>query len=119
MTKDITKFRKAIKESMTPDVRSEIEQMCWRFARYSNGLSPWKLKDPVDPLVEGAIEDFAHSIKQLMDRVRIDELRNVTKLAKCKRPNCEVEHQISKVEIYFRIKELEAQLKASNERGEP
>ena len=62
-------------------LKEDIEEQLWRFAKYCNGLSPWKLNDPKDPLVEGAVQDSAQQLIQLFtlysNEARLDELKRL------------------------------------------
>lgn len=51
----------------------ELKESVWRFARYCNGLSPWKLnEEKPDPLAEGAINDFEAQLSQLLIKERLE-----------------------------------------------
>lgn len=60
----------------------EIREMVWRFAKYCNGLSPWKLDDPKDPIIEGSINDFADSIITITEEAKIEELEKLPRAGK-------------------------------------
>ncbi len=65
----------------TPDnIDVELKESVWGFARYCNGLSPWKLnEEKLDPIVEGAINDYVAQLHKLLvaEKLKeIDVLRN-------------------------------------------
>lgn len=62
----------------TPDnINVELKESVWRFARYCNSLSPWKLnEEKLDPIVEGAINDYVAQLHKLLVAERIDELES-------------------------------------------
>lgn len=48
----------------TPTSGKDTKQAVIGFARYCNTLSPRKLQELLDPIVEGAIDDFVDRIAQ-------------------------------------------------------
>lgn len=48
---------------------SELKTMFVRFAKYCNSLTPRKLEEPLDPIVDGAINDFIESV---LDRLEAE-----------------------------------------------
>lgn len=55
----------------------ELTTKIWRFAKYCNGLTPYKLDEPKDPIVEGAVNDFIDSLEAYTTNKIIEELENV------------------------------------------
>ena len=75
MTKDITKFRKAIKESLTPDLNKDIEAILREFRTEVLELGG------VGTIANSQVlEQATQAILEVMDRVRIDELKRIAKL---------------------------------------
>lgn len=49
-----------------------LREKMWRFAKYCNAISPRKLNDPKDPIVGGAINDFADQILKLIEAEKLE-----------------------------------------------
>ena len=62
-----------------------LDARIWRFAKYCNGLTPYKLDDPKDPIAEGAINDFIDSLAAYTTNKIIEELESLKNSGHMKR----------------------------------
>jgi hypothetical protein len=49
-----------------------LKEQVIRLMRYANGLTPHKLEEPLDPIVEGCIDDNVAALLELLEKMALD-----------------------------------------------
>lgn len=65
------------------ELPKELKEFMLRRYRYANGISPRKLKEPLDPLTEGSIDDDVTKLLNMLDEAKRETAKAYGGCTKC------------------------------------